>query len=195
MTQADSVLSTPPTNTSAHQPLSSRRGFLVQAAGVAAGSAALGMALPLPAPAATPQGVPDPILAAIEAHKAAFADVIKILDRHTALERELPVEKCRSYATLESEVIQTDDDPRWIECERAVIRAWLAEGEAAIELVNIRPTTLVGLTALLQHAVVADPDGETWPRGLISDDGKRTRSWHHFLIENVAAVLPELVLV
>jgi hypothetical protein len=67
MTQADSVHSTPPTNTSATQPRSSRRAFLVQAAGVAAGGAALGAGLPLPAPAATP----DPIFAAIERHRGA----------------------------------------------------------------------------------------------------------------------------
>jgi hypothetical protein len=53
MTQADPRHSTPPTNTSATNPSSSRRGFLVQAAGVAAGGAALGAGLPLPAPAAT----------------------------------------------------------------------------------------------------------------------------------------------
>jgi hypothetical protein len=52
MTQADSVHSTPPTNTSAIQAQSSRRTFLVHAAGVAAGGAALGAGLPLPAPAA-----------------------------------------------------------------------------------------------------------------------------------------------
>jgi hypothetical protein len=62
MTQADSVHSTPPINTSATTTRSSRRGFLVQAAGVAAGGAAIGAGLPLPAsPAATPQGVPDPM--------------------------------------------------------------------------------------------------------------------------------------
>jgi hypothetical protein len=57
MTQADSVLSTPPTNTSANTPSSSRRHFLVQAAGVAAGGAALGACLPLPAPAAAAQAL------------------------------------------------------------------------------------------------------------------------------------------
>jgi hypothetical protein len=49
MTQADSVHSTPPTNTSAIPSKSSRRGFLVQAAGVAAGGAAIGAGMPLPA--------------------------------------------------------------------------------------------------------------------------------------------------
>ena len=82
MTQADSVLSTPPTNTSAIQPQSSRRSFLVQAAGVAAGGAALGMALPLPSPAATPQGVPD----ASKAGPALKAAVCALADAHDALE-------------------------------------------------------------------------------------------------------------
>jgi hypothetical protein len=50
MAKADSVLSTPPTNTSATTPKSSRRRFLVQAAGVAAGGATLGATLPLPTP-------------------------------------------------------------------------------------------------------------------------------------------------
>jgi hypothetical protein len=53
MIQADRVLSTPPTNTSATNPKSSRRGFLVQAAGVAAGGAAIGAGLPLPTPPTT----------------------------------------------------------------------------------------------------------------------------------------------
>src|ERR1700737_4168973 len=96
MTRADSVLSTPPTNTSANQTQSSRRSFLVQAAGVAAGGAALGMALPLPSPAGTLQQGPDPIYAAIEAHKAARAAVVPVIDAHQALESELPREKRRS---------------------------------------------------------------------------------------------------
>jgi hypothetical protein len=48
MAKATRVFSTPPTNTSATNPSSSRRGLLVQAAG----GAALGAALPLSAPAA-----------------------------------------------------------------------------------------------------------------------------------------------
>jgi hypothetical protein len=52
MIQADRVLSTPPTNTSAPTPQSSRRGFLVQASAVAAAGAAIGAGLPLPEPLA-----------------------------------------------------------------------------------------------------------------------------------------------
>ena len=68
MTQADSVYSTPPTNTPID---TTRRRFLSQAAAAAAGGAAVGMALPLPVFAKDSQRVPDPILEAIEAHKAA----------------------------------------------------------------------------------------------------------------------------
>ena len=65
MTQADSVLSTPPPITS------SRRKFLAQAAGVAAGGAALGMALPLPVSVGASEGVPVAILEVIERHRRA----------------------------------------------------------------------------------------------------------------------------
>ena len=72
MIQADSVHSTPPTNTSATSPQSSRRGFLVQAAVVAAGGAAIGAgcrASYRPLTAQSSAADADPILAAIEAHR------------------------------------------------------------------------------------------------------------------------------
>jgi hypothetical protein len=62
MTQADSVLSTPPTNTSV-----SRRSVLGTAAGAAAALAATGASPMAAAPA------PDPIYEAIDAHRKAYA--------------------------------------------------------------------------------------------------------------------------
>src|SRR5258708_7876571 len=132
-------------------------------------------------------GGPDPILEAIEAHKAARAAVASVLDVHTILEKELPRERRRSNVDAWEENIIDTDDPRWIECERAVMRAWEAEDEAAAALVSIQPTSRAGLLALLDHAVAYDTDGHGWPRGLVSDDGKRTRDWHQFLIENLVA--------
>ena len=61
MTQADRVLSTPPTNA----PDTTRRRFLTQAAAVAA-------ALPLPVLAEASERVPDPILEVIERHRRAY---------------------------------------------------------------------------------------------------------------------------
>ncbi|XSC46807.1 twin-arginine translocation signal domain-containing protein [Bradyrhizobium sp. RDT10] len=74
------------TSTSA---VSSRRGFLAQAAVAAAGGAALGMALPLPVSAGSAERVPDPILTLIEAHKAAAAATKAAVDRNSAFENEL----------------------------------------------------------------------------------------------------------
>ena len=188
MTRADTRLSTPPTNTPISQIRSdapSRRRFLAQAAG----GAALGMALPLPAGAS--ERVPDPILAAIEAHKAARAAFEAAVRRHSALERELPAEKRQSSVTVWEEDIVTTDDARWIDCERTVIRCMDAETDAACTLVNILPTTMAGVVALLRYAVDADTDGEGWPPVIETDDGK-ARSWRHFLLANLADILPEL---
>jgi hypothetical protein len=81
MAKADSVHSTPPTNTSAPTPQSSRRGFLFQAAGVAAGGAALGAGLPLSTPPAAiaRSSEPDPIFAAITAHRRAHEELEKAI--------------------------------------------------------------------------------------------------------------------
>lgn len=68
---------------------SSRRGFFAQAAAVAAGGAAVGVALPVPVSAKDSGRVPHPILAAIEAHKAAHAGVTAAVGRHSVPEREM----------------------------------------------------------------------------------------------------------
>ena len=117
------------------------------------------------------------------------------LNIHTSLEIELPPEKRQSNVNVWEELIIFDDDPRWIDSERAVHRLWDAENAAGVELVNVVPTTAAGLIALLQYAISADPDGQTWPRDLqdAGDDGKWGHSWHHFLIQNVVNVLPGLV--
>jgi len=137
----------------------------------------------------------DPIFAAIEAHKATRAHVKTVLDAHTILETELPRERrCSNVDAWEETIVETDD-PRWIECERAVMRAWDAEEEAAIALVCIQPTTRAGFLALIDHAVAYDTDGHGWPSGvgLIDDDGKRIRDWHQFLLENLVASKTALI--
>jgi hypothetical protein len=168
MTQADSVHSTPPTNAP-----TSRRRFLSTAATLAAGGAALALAIP-PAFATD-----DPIFVAIEAHRAAFVRVIAAVDVEYAFEAAIPRTK--------------EIDPRLIESREATSAAWGAEGDAAIELINVRPATMAGVVALLNYAISADHDGETWPRELLSDDGKTIRSWHHFLIQNLTEILPDLL--
>jgi hypothetical protein len=170
-----------------------RRSFLLKAATVAAGSAAVTVAAPAGSSVLAYQNGPDPILATIEAHRAATAAVRSVLDVHNMLERELLRDKRKSSVDAHGEQIVATDDPRWIDCERAVSQAFDAETDAAIELLNVRPATALGLIALLQYVTAADRDGETWPSQLLSDDGSKTRSWHHFFIENVADILPVMV--
>jgi hypothetical protein len=163
------VLSTPPTNTP-----TSRRRFLSTAATLAAGSAALGLAIP-PALAAD-----DPIFVAIEAHKAAFVRVIAAVD----------VEQAAEVATPKG---MRKTDEHYLQAGEAVSAAWEAEGDAAIELITVYPTSVAGVMALLEYSISADQDGETWPRELLSDDGETGGSWHHFLIQNLTKILPDLL--
>jgi hypothetical protein len=132
----------------------------------------------------------DPIFAAIGAHRAATAGVHAIINVHDALEAELPNDKRRSGVSVCGETIVATDDPRWIDCERAVVLAWKVQDDAAVALLNVRPTTPAGVTALLRYAVEANVDDQTWPVELLTDDAGNERSWHHFLVESVAAALP-----
>jgi hypothetical protein len=183
------------TNNSTSMPVdSTRRRFLSQAASVAAGSAVLAVVTTAPLPAIALQGLPDPILQAIEAHKAARATWIGWVDRHSDLETELPRDKRQSRCDAWEEKIVATDDPRWIEAEPEIMRTSDLETDAACVLVSIVPTTLAGVVALLKYAMVADTDGEGWPSDLQSGDGTKTRSWHYFLIENITAALTDLVM-
>jgi len=136
----------------------------------------------------------DPIFAAIGAHRAATAGVLAIIEAHNALETELPNDKRCSIVTVCGEEIVATDDPRWIDCQRAVVLAWKVQDEAAVALLNIRPTTLAGVTALLRYAVEANVDDQVWPAELLTDDAGNRRSWHHFLVESVAAAMPKAVM-
>lgn len=192
MAQVDSENSTAmPAGLAGSSAQSSRRNFLAQAAAAVAGGAAIGATLPLPGSAGASERVPDPIYAAIEAHKAARAAFEGAVRQHSVFERELSKDKRRSTIDVWEETIVETDDPRWIDCERSVIRFMDAETEAACVLVNVLPTTVAGVLALLRYAVEADTDGEGWPPVLESDDGQ-TRSWRHLLLANLAEILPEL---
>ncbi len=43
------------------------------------------------------------------------------------------------------------------------------------------------------YANAADTDGEGWPSDLCYDESDKRRSWHFFLIENLAEVLPGMM--
>jgi hypothetical protein len=165
------------------------------AAGLARRNFLTGVALTLPA-AAAPAAlagslVADPIFAAIEVHRAATAAAYAAMRAHGVLEAEIPRDKRQSVITVWEETIVETDDPRWIDSQRAVMTAWSAQDDAAVELLNVAPTTLAGVTALLRYAVEANVDDMGFPDKLLSSDGHTERSWHHLLVENVAAAIPQ----
>jgi hypothetical protein len=162
-----------------------RRGFLSTAAALAASAA-----VSIPANAANAFGA-DPILAAIEAHKAARLAFENAVSRSCALERDLPRDKTRSYIMAGEEEIVKTDDPRWIDGVREVNRAFNAATDAAYALANVAPTTMAGVLGLLQYAISFPL--EEWPEGVESDEDTETRPWHYFLIETLIAVLPGIV--
>jgi hypothetical protein len=167
-----------------------RRHFLSQAAGVAAGGTVLALATTHPAPAIASQRVPDPILEAIEGHRAAYVAFSAELERQYALEEELPEERRKSSIDsweTETKIVETDD-PRWIDAEKAWRQASEAETDAAIKLVNVRPCTPAGILALLEYVLLCERRGDAWPQGLV-DDNDKERSWYYFLIENIATAL------
>jgi hypothetical protein len=139
--------------------------------------AAPAVALTIPPALATND---DPIFAAIEAHKAAFERVRGAVDIEYAIEAATPKGMRKN-------------DQRYLEARKATSAAWESEGDAAIELLNVRPETMAGVVALLEYAVSADRDGETWPPELLADDGESVRSWHHLVIQNLAEILPGLL--
>jgi hypothetical protein len=174
MAQADSVHSTPPTNTSALTPQSSRRGFLVQAAGVAAAGAALGAGLPLPGPldATAPSRATesDPMFAAIEAHRRAIAAHGDAVSAESALEQSLPDDRRRSVITVWEETILESDDPRWPAALRARSEASISMDDLAIDLLNIEATTVAGVEALLRYFADQEDDA-LFPEEVSNDDG------------------------
>jgi hypothetical protein len=189
MIQAESVLSTPPTNTSA----TSRRAFLVQAAGVAAGGAALGAVLPLPAvpaaPAQSSAAEADPIFAAIEAHRKAVAAHSEAVGTEMALEISLPADRRRSRITVWEEKIVETDDPRWLAAIRAVSAASDSMDDLAINLLNTEPTTVAGIEALLSY--FANQEEALFPGEVRNDDGS-VEMFGSYLVRHAADALRKI---
>ncbi|MVT69437.1 twin-arginine translocation signal domain-containing protein [Bradyrhizobium pachyrhizi] len=114
----------------------------------------------------------DPIFATIEAHKAARAEFVRCSEAEPA----------------------SSWDPGWAEYEDGLDRSMAAEHAAAIDLLNVQPTTLAGLLALLRHAVDYDTEGLGFPEAIHSSDERDIeRSWQFYLIENAAAALADRV--
>ena len=128
MTQADSVLSTPPTNTPVDP---TRRRFLSTAASAATGGAVLALAtIPPVSAAAAPASPVDPVFGLIAAHKKIMGTV-----NSTAAEirRACEIDE-QAAAALEQGVFAEQNG---------------VEFDLFIELTEAVPTTLAGVVALV----------------------------------------------
>ena len=138
----------------------------------------------------------DPIFAVIEADKAARAVTVAAVGRYSEFEREL-----QANGRLREKARRKDERRQEKEIEAAINQATVAEADTACALLNIRPTTLAGVIALLDHARDYDIDGMGWPDRLVDSDWRAgcsakfgdARTWQYHLIAHLAEVLPGLV--
>ncbi|MCK1447247.1 hypothetical protein IVB34_40185 [Bradyrhizobium sp. 2] len=157
----------------------SRRAFLgtaVLAAAGAAFSAGDGLAV---------ESEPDPIFAAIERHRAAYAAYDATLGEDE-LEAEIPFQlRQSSFHDAERGLpgwrVETDD-PKWIAHIEDQGRTWREEQEAAAALVSTDDLSLAGAVALLAYARDREDRGDPWPD---FEEG----SWLYLMLCQVVEVL------
>lgn len=137
----------------------------------------------------TPQAEADPIFAGIEAHRRAIAAHSEAVDIEMALEISLPADRRRSRITRWEKTIVEGDDPRWSVSEQARMAASNAMDDAAIDLLNIEPTTVAGIEALLRY--FSDQDDAIFPDD-VSDDDESAEAFGACLVRHVADALRKI---
>lgn len=200
MAQADSKNSTDaPVNPT-------RRRVLFQAAGVAAGSAVLTMATASPASAnaapAGPLGGPDPIFTLIADHKVAQAELQAACGLLGDLEETIPEDRQKGETRcFEVQIVETDD-PRWTAANIRYNASVIKADEIALEMINVAPTSLAGVQAMMLYAAEFVEAGNLWPDGSQIEDededknGKsrlvHRRDWNYYLLRNLAEAAGKL---
>jgi hypothetical protein len=188
MAKADSVLSTPPTNTSAiDHPIMfpprdpTRRRFLAVAAVASiAGAGSLAAALAAPN---VPQAVtvprhsrPDPAFALIADKRAAHVAHGEAIDAQDEAEGR--------YGFHSDEASEADN-----RCEAACRAANAIDWKLATTLPTTLPTTLAGVAAVLRFANEIEDGGMEWP----NTDEVGADGWHYQLRATMAAAIEELM--
>jgi hypothetical protein len=114
----------------------------------------------------------DPIYAAIERHRIAEREYGDVLTAQGKLEMELPKELQQSNIDVSGEHIVETDDPRWIAIEHLSWGACEKTVECSSGLMEIRPTTLEGLKALLRYVTDFLGDDADVSRGILANATK-----------------------
>jgi hypothetical protein len=182
MTQANSVHSTPPTNTPID---TTRRRFLAVSAG--ASVASVGTLAVAAMPATAPDSgacAVDPIYAAIERHKQTAAIWYAAVDvRSNFNDLHMTAEQRAQRDELDDAV-----EDAWAPCE-----------QAGVDLINTTPTTMAGIIAALTYIrIQMRDDGSYMPRHLILEtggDAKETMGWIDAFLDtlvNAVAAIAEV---
>ena len=149
----------------------------------AAGEAEHDVALPCRRRSCRLRRIPDPIYAAIEAHRAAAIETSAVHALFAAFETEL-----QANGRLQSERRTGEENRRQDELDILRNDAFDAECGFACDILNTSPTTLAGVVALLY---VRDHDEKEIGMGFPND--LQAGSFQALLIANLAEDLPELM--
>jgi hypothetical protein len=127
-------------------------------------------------------------MVAIEAHKVAAAANVAAHKRYSVFENELA-----DNERLQRDRRLADETRLGEEIETAINEASHFEEVAAYALLDIDPTTMAGLVALLTYAIDHDDanHGIGWPEAIGLAEEPGTRSWQYFVIDKLASVLPK----
>jgi hypothetical protein len=190
MTQADSVHSTPPTNTSATNPPgpvdTTRRRFITIAAGASIISVGSLAAVAMPISATPVSDAPiDPIYAAIERHKAAGIVWDAAVDVRSNFNDLHMTDEQREQRDLLDDAVED----AWEPCE-----------QAGIDLITTKPTTPAGIiTAIRYIQIQMRDDGTYMPQGVefeytegSAGDSRAAMGWIDAFLDTLADAATEL---
>ena len=141
-------------------------------------------------PTIASHGAPDPIFAAIEAYKAAYAALDDCSHRKNLLEEGIMDAvagiKDRSERYSQLKAMQANS-PEWIFLKEETGRLHEAETDAMMGMVNVQPTSFAGAAALVRY-ILQYEENFAWPDPLEDEDGK-LRSWNYFFCENLLELI------
>jgi hypothetical protein len=144
--------------------------------------------LAAPASAAPALLAPDPVFAAIAAHKGAYVALDQACGNLSRMERAIPKDRRQEWFDEDrGKGIGLNDDLRWTAALAANRAAFEAEARAAWVLAHARPLSLAGAAALLRYAAEYEDEGSEWPSEPETEDGEE--EWMITFHQNLAAAL------
>jgi hypothetical protein len=85
--------------------------------------------------------------------------------------------------------------------EKAVLEGWDAEEDASFDLINVEPSTMAGIMALLRYAAEFEGRGGRFPQSALDEDDlgivhkKNGAPFSYFIYKNVADALENIAAV